>query len=358
MAHAALWLSLRGIHRAPSSKPIAAPLSASRHNRSHSMTISFWRRALAVVALGLSAAWAQAGQSDCGNAELPRLSFVQFASPNIATSPPSLLTIKGKLSLPQQRDHHLGCTAANGRKLPAVVILHGSAGVDSRGDFYEAALNAAGIATLQIDMWEARGIGGGADRPAAPIFTLPDAFSALAFLAARPDIDAARIGVLGFSWGGVNSLGTAELYYKQLFSQLSGGRQFKAHAAHYPVCYAANAVIPGLPPPADLGTRFLTLTGAPVLVQLGSLDGYDNGADNCEALAAAVGPANTVEVVEYPGAEHAFDRLMVPIVVNDPFGNEGSYFATGIVPQVTLSPDVEQAYAARARVVQFFLRNL
>ena len=64
------------------------------------MTTSFWRRALAVAALGLSSAWAQAGAADCGNAALPRISFVQFTSPNIATSPPSLLTIKGKLTLP------------------------------------------------------------------------------------------------------------------------------------------------------------------------------------------------------------------------------------------------------------------
>lgn len=321
------------------------------------MTTSIWHRALAVVALGLASASVQAAERDCGNAELPRLSFVQFTSPNIATSPPSLLTIKGKLSLPQQRDHHLGCTAANGRKLPAVVILHGSAGVDSRGDFYEAALNAAGIATLQIDMWEARGVGGGTGRPAAPILTLPDAYSALAFLAARPEIDGGRIGVLGFSWGGVNTLGTAERLYTGLFG---GGRQFKAHVAHYPVCYAANAVVPGLPPPAQLGTQFLNLTGAPVLVQVGGLDGYDNGAARCRELAQTVNPANAnaVEVVEYPGAQHAFDRLMVPIVVSDPFGNEGSYFATGIVPQVTLAPDVAQAYAARERAVRFFRRNL
>jgi dienelactone hydrolase len=321
------------------------------------MITSFWRCALAVAALAPAWACAQADAPDCGNAALPRLSFVQFASPNIATSPASLLTIKGKLSLPQQRDHHLGCTAANGRKLPAVVILHGSAGVDSRGDFYEAALNAAGIATLQIDMWEARGVGGATARPAAPILTLPDAYSALAYLSARPEIDAARIGVLGFSWGGVNSLATAERLYTGLFG---GGRHFKAHVAHYPVCYAANAVIPGLPPPAQLGTQFMNLTGAPVLVQVGGRDGYDNGAARCRALAQAVNPANgnTVDVVEYPGAEHAFDRLMVPIVVSDPFGNEGSFFATGIVPRVTLAPDVAQAYAARERVVRFFGSNL
>lgn len=319
------------------------------------MTTSLWRRALAVAALGLGSAWAQAGAADCGNAALPRISFVQFTSPNIATSPPSPLTIKGKLTLPQQRDSHLGCTPANGRKLPAVVILHGSAGVDSRGDFHEAALNAAGIATLQIDMWEARGLGGGAGRPAAPIYTLPDAYSALAFLAARPEIDPARIGILGFSWGGVNSLATADRLYVGMFGN---GRQFKAHVAHYPVCYGFNAAIPGAPPPAQFGTQFLNLTGAPVLIQLGSQDGYDNGAAHCVALAQAANPANAVEVVEYSGAQHAFDRLMVPIVVSDPFGNEGSYFATGIVPQVTLAPDVAQAYAARDRVARFFLRNL
>jgi len=321
------------------------------------MSTSSWRRALAAAILSVGSACAYADKPDCGNTDLPRLSFVQFTSPNIATSPPSLLTIKGKLSLPQQRDHHLGCTAVNGRKLPAVVILHGSSGVDSRGDFYEAALNAAGIATLQIDMWEARGVGGAVGRPSAPILTLPDAYSALAFLAARPEIDAARIGVLGFSWGGVNSLTAAERLYTGLFG---GGRQFKAHAAHYPVCYAANAVIPGLPPPAQLGTQFINLTGAPVLVQVGSLDGYDNGAARCRALAQAVNPSNAhaVEVVEVPGAQHAFDRLMVPIVVSDPFGNEGSYFATGIVPKVTLAPDVAQAYAARERVARFFRDTL
>ncbi len=320
------------------------------------MIHTLWHRAWSLAALGLVSVWAQAAETECGGLP-PRVSFVQFSSPNIATAPPTLLTIKGKLSQPQQRDAQGECSDSPGRKLPAVVILHGSSGVDSRGDFYEAALNAAGITTLQIDMWEARGVGGGADRPAAPILTTPDAFSALAFLAARQDVDAHRIGVLGFSWGGVNSLAAAERLYAGWFG---GGRQFKAHVAHYPVCYAANAVIPGLPSAAQLGTQFLNLTGAPVLIQLGSQDGYDNGAARCRALAQAVNPsnANAVEVVAYGGAQHAFDRLMVPIVVSDPFADEGSYFATGVVPRVTLAPDVARARAARVRAVSFFVRQL
>ena len=323
------------------------------------MRSSFRHRALTLIALGLGSAGALAGDSDCGAATQPRISFVQFKSPNIATSPPSLLTVKGKLSLPAQRDDHRdprrGCT--DGRKLPAVVILHGSSGVDARGDFHEAALNAAGIATLQIDMWEARGVASAAERPKAPILTLPDAFSALAYLASRAEIDPQRIGVLGFSWGGVNAMAAAERAYVGMFG---AGRQFKAHVAHYPVCYAYNNPVPGLPPPAQMGTQFVHLTGAPVLIQVGSLDDYDNGAEHCRALARSVNPGNgnAVTVAEIAGAYHAFDRLMVPIVVNDPFANEGSYFTTGVVPQVTMAPDVAQAHAARERLVRFFRRHL
>jgi dienelactone hydrolase len=242
--------------------------------------------------------------------------------------------------------------------MAAVVILHGSSGVDSRGDFYERALNAEGIATLQIDMWQARGVTGIANRPAAPILTYPDAFSALAFLAARPDIDAERIGVLGFSWGGVVSLASAEQLYA---GQFGGGRRFAAHVANYPVCWGANNTsIPALYPPAQKGTQFLHLTGAPVLIQIGSKDSYDNGTADCVALAAAVNPSNgyVVSVNEYPGATHAWDRLMVPETAPDPFADEGSYFRTGVMPTVVITPDVMQAYESRERVARFFRKNL
>jgi dienelactone hydrolase len=313
------------------------------------MTATSLRRVLASALLACLTTAALAAGPDCRNDGAPPISFVQFTSPNLATVPPSLLTIKGKLSMPA------GC--GKGRKVPAVVILHGSSGIDARGDFYEAALNQAGIATLQIDMWEARGVTGGANRPNAPILTLPDAFSALAFLATQPNIAADRIGVLGFSWGGVMSMAAAEQLYAGMFG---GGRQFTAHVAHYPVCYAYNRTFPGLPPAAQFGTQFLHLTGAPVLIEVGSSDDYDNGAGHCQALANAVNPSNgnAVQVVEVPDSEHAWDRLMVPITVADPFGNEGSIFVTGKTPTVQLVPNVEQAYAARERVVRFFKHRL
>ena len=53
--------------------------------------------------------------------------------------------------------------------LPVVIMLLSSSGIDSTGRFYAKALNNAGIATLELDLWGARGLqGGSANRPAAP----------------------------------------------------------------------------------------------------------------------------------------------------------------------------------------------
>lgn len=313
-----------------------------------------WRSACAAAALAFSMAGALAHGPQARTA----VSFVQFPSPDLAAASPTqaTLTLKGKLTLPRRTPDD--ANGSRGRTWPAVVILHGSSGIDSRGDFYEAALNAAGIATLQIDMWEARGVTGLANRPPAPILTYPDAFSALAFLAAQPGIAPDRIGVLGFSWGGVVSLAAAERLYAGAFG---GGRRFAAHVANYPVCHAANKTsIPALNPPAQKGSQILDLTGAPVLIQVGTRDDYDNGGGACRALVQTLNARNgpIVELNEYPGAFHGWDRLMVPVTAADPFADEGSFFATGVVPQVRIEPDVEQALRSRERVLHFFKRHL
>ncbi len=296
-----------------------------------------------------------------GSAPRVDISFVKFQSPDLTKPLGTMLTIQGKLSVPADAAHSDGRTGHRGnRKLPAVLILHGSSGVDSRGDFYEAALNEAGIATLQIDMWQARGYSAAGQRPAAIYLTYPDAFSALAFLSQQPNIDAARIGVLGFSWGGLVSMGAAERLYVSAYGH---GLTFKAHVAHYPVCYAWNdgALFAKLGlTAAQFGVQWINLTGAPVLIEVGTKDGYDNGSGPCTALAASVNPSNggVVHVNAYPGATHAWDRLMVPIVVNDPFADQGSYFSAGVLPAVQFTPDVDQAFQSRERVVRFFERSL
>src|SRR5262245_22252814 len=86
-------------------------------------------------------------------------------------------------------------------KVPAVLILHGSGCIVGRGAYYAKALQEAGIATLEITMFESGG------RPRAGTkATIPFAAAALKWLAARDDVDRARLGVMGMSWGGVMTL--------------------------------------------------------------------------------------------------------------------------------------------------------
>ena len=196
---------------------------------------------------------------------------------------------------------------------PAIVIVHGSAGVDSRAENYTHALNHAGFATLEIDLWAARGVNSPLERPKHVVETLPDAFAALAFLSARRGIDPARIGIMGFSWGGIVSMLSAT--ERAVKTYANDGQNFAAHAPFYPACWVYN-MLPGF--------EFATLTGAPVFIQTGADDLYDDP-DTCERLVASL-PVEAkahVRFVTYPGATHAWDRKEPDITPNDPFAFKG-----------------------------------
>lgn len=233
--------------------------------------------------------------------------------------------------------YRLPRTTSN-QTMPAVIIMHSSSGIDSTGKFYAKALNNAGIATLEIDLWGARNLqGGSADRPASPQETLPDVFAAMAYLAAQPAIDVNRIGIIGFSWGGVLSMLTATEQYMSLTGQ---PLRFAGHVAHYPVCWLYNNV-PGF--------EFTNLTGAPVLIQTGGLDDYDLP-DTCPQMAANLteDEQELIEVNVFNRAYHAWDRLEPTWVVNDPYAH------LGLGGEVTLAPNKRIARKSRKNVVEFF----
>lgn len=282
-------------------------------------------RTLASLVLGLGVTLACAAPHGI-DPNVPFISYVTF--PSLDAVP---LTVAGQLRVPAD---------VQGR-MPAVVIVHGSAGVDSRGKFYAEALNRAGIATLEIDMWAARGwLGGITGRPRGVPETLPDAYGALKFLTQQPRIDPARIGVMGFSWGGVVSMLTATQPYT---AQYTGGQfRFAAHAPNYPVCWAYNRVP---------GYAFASLTGAPVFIQAGALDDYDLP-ETCPDLVRSLGAAAQafVSVVVYPNATHAWDRLQPAITVTDPFSHLGRGGEVDFVP----NPHV--ARTSRRATLRFFER--
>ncbi len=224
----------------------------------------------------------------------------------------------------------------------AVVIVHGSNGLDSRGEAYAAALNAAGLASLEIDLWTARGVTSPQTRPRSPVETLPDAFAALACLAGRPEISARRIGLMGFSWGGVVTMLAATRASHETYGAQGPG--FAGFAPLYPVCWAYNTV-PGL--------AFGDLVDRPVLIQAGAGDLYDDPG-SCERLAASLCACDRalVSVITYPHATHAWDRREPDIVAMDPFSHKG---AGGPTP---FAYNREAARRSTAAVVAFFASAL
>lgn len=250
-----------------------------------------------------------------------RTSYVAFqAAPD--------LLVAGKLATPME-----------GPPLPAVLICHGSDGVDGRGDFHASALHAAGIATLEIDMWAARGTRrGAAARPRSPLETLTDAFAALRFLRQQPEIDPARIGIMGFSWGGVVTLLSAVRANAE--PRLGDEAGFAAHAAFYPVCWAYDRA-PGF--------GLAGLTGAPILIQTGDADAYDppDAGETLTARLQAQGEAR-VRGVTHKGATHGFDRDLPAQTINDPAAHMGKG------GPVLMEFHRSAAEAARTELVRFF----
>ncbi len=251
-------------------------------------------------------------------------SYVSFKAAGDST-----LVVAGRLTLPR----------AGRGPMPAVLIVHGSAGPDGRSIDHAQALQRAGIATLEVDLWSARWpTGGPLQRPKGVPETLPDAYGALIFLAAHQAIDKARIGIMGFSWGGVVSMLSATRVYAEQLAP--SGLRFAAHAPFYPVCWVYGRVP---------GYGFRELTGAPVQIHSADADDYDQP-EICDNLRAGLPAAEraSVEVVRVPGATHAFDRRGTEIAVVDPFAHLGK----GGEVKMRFLP--EAAAAAIARNVAFF----
>jgi len=184
---------------------------------------------------------------------------------------------------------------ADGQKVPAVIIVHGSDGV-LRKDFrvWADTLNAAGIAAFVIDTYTGRGV---RDTYTGNFFSVSvasqtvDALKALDLLATHPRIDAKRIAIMGFSRGA----SVAYLTWINRFAEAVTTRKFVAHIPLYFSC--SSAIV-------DSRNR----NDAPVLMLNGDADDWTPN-EHCADLVRKYYPKAGFKLVTYPGAGHGFDAL-------------------------------------------------
>ena len=198
----------------------------------------------------------------------------------------------------------------------AIVMLHGRAGPYSslaKGVFTAATLSKRhkewgefwaerGYVALLVDSFGPRGYpegfgrGSYEDRPpevSEQTVRPLDAYGALRFLRARRDVDPDRIGVQGWSNGGMTVLVTMSDHSPGIES-LTPSTGFRAALAEYPGC--GMDAIKG---------RYHAY--APVLMMIASAD-EEVSPKRCEAFAERARAAGSdLEPVVYQGAEHNFD---------------------------------------------------
>ncbi len=188
--------------------------------------------------------------------------------------------------------------AAPDHTTPAVVMLHGSAGMIADRARYGPQLAAMGIAVLLVETYDSR-------RDLATGFIarvlnitetmfVADAYGALRYLAARPEIDAHHVVLAGFSYGG---MATTYAMYAQMADALAPpGLRFAGHVAYYAPCIARFA---------DSRT-----TGAPLLMLYGGQDQLMR-TPRCEQIAADLRAGGSqVQIIVYPDAVHQWDGGM------------------------------------------------
>ncbi|NNC38674.1 MAG: hypothetical protein EX271_10010 [Acidimicrobiales bacterium] len=229
--------------------------------------------------------------SDVGNVYFPIKSPYDFS--RVLSGYDELPTHTGKatLVLPE--------SASAENPVPAMVILHGSGGIkEGREPDYAKLFADNGIAGFIVDYYEPRGV-----KPdtvyqmktmiATEVDVMSDAYSALKILGTHPAIDATRIGVTGYSYGGMATRYVLDDRLKKIMAP--NAPPFALHIDVYGPCHQTTG---------HKGT-----TGAPYLALHGD---NDNSVDPalCQTVYKDIeASGSSVENHVFPGAGHAWENV-------------------------------------------------
>lgn len=299
---------------------------------------------LSLLALGLAACKTTAGPEP----QTVKLTSPSFLSPTwlYAGKFEDTDVIDGYLHLPEGYEP--------GKRYPAIVLSHGSGGYGVQSEWWTEELNRRGMVVLALDSFTGRGV----DNTVTNQFkvtmeqTIADAFMGLNYLSKHPAVDPDRIGVMGWSKGGIVALYTA---MKTLNEQLAEGQNhFAYHVAFYPYCGYY---------PKDMRTD-----GSPIQIQVGEKDDYTDPI-HCERFVKRlkdIGVTN-VEYISFTDVGHGWDdprvatmspqfiqlRVQSPGLCYFEQRDDGAFVEQR--NQIVIGMDREQAREARDKL---YLENL
>jgi dienelactone hydrolase len=190
-------------------------------------------------------------------------------------------------------------------RLPAVVIVHGSGGIDFNHGMWAGELNKAGFATFTIDSFTGRGIVNTiTNQEQLSSYTMMnDAFSSLAVLAKHPRIDPDKIAVMGFSRGAIPSLYASMNRFQNTYAP--EGAKFAAYIGFYTPC----------------GVALIDdekVSAEPIRLYHGVADDWVPVGPCRDYVARLKKAGANIDLVEYPGAYHAFDLQTIPATLRLP----------------------------------------
>jgi len=208
--------------------------------------------------------------------------------------------------------------AVGAARLPGVLVLHTSDGPGPNLEAFAKRLAAEGYVTLTPSLFALHDFGpdGRTDHP----LILKDLDGALEYLASHPRVDRARLGVVGFSFGG------------RLAVILAATRPEMIRAA---VSYYAVTSHPDLGRElTDRAARAEPLPArvqpirAPLLIHHGEADANVPVEQARLLHRAMVAAGKSCSLYTYPGADHLFDFAIGPNVRFDPAAAERSWDRT------------------------------
>ena len=226
---------------------------------------------------------------------------------------------------------------------PAVVLLHGCHGVSASNRNWARWFRDLGYVALIVDSWAPRGIGDACvpvdPDPVPNTARFDDTVGALRYLHSQAYVDRARVGIIGWSNGGVFSM-----------AAVNGPSLQRARARGVempePGFRAAIGVYPG-----GCWSLVRERVVRPLLVLIGDADDWTLPSECVQMVTAMSALGSDATIVLYPGAVHYFDvegqsRRVLPEVENR--NRPGSCCGA------TVGYDAAAAADAHRRVREFF----